>query len=74
MSDRMVSFDQHGTSEASFSAAGRMALSNYLTQSIILAFIFYGYGLGLFGRLDPTSASILGFGLYTSNSGSASDG
>jgi uncharacterized protein len=47
-----------------FAAAGRMALSNYLAQSIIFGFIFYGYGLGLFGKLDPTSASILGFGLY----------
>ena len=47
-----------------FAAAGRMALSNYLAQSIIFGFIFYGYGLGLFGKPDPTSASILAFGLY----------
>ncbi len=52
------------TSRSTFAAAGRMALSNYLAQSIIFASLFYGYGLGLFGKLDPTSASILGLGLY----------
>lgn len=32
-------------------SVGRMALSNYLAQSLICTFIFYSYGLGLFGRL-----------------------
>lgn len=31
---------------------GRMALSNYLLQSLIGTSIFYGYGLGLYGQLD----------------------
>ena len=31
---------------------GRMALSNYLLQSVICTTIFYGHGLGLFGRVD----------------------
>lgn len=31
--------------------AGRMALSNYLTQSIVCTLIFYSYGLGYFEQL-----------------------
>jgi len=31
---------------------GRMAFTNYIAQSVILSLIFYGFGLGLFGRLS----------------------
>lgn len=43
---------------------GRMAFTNYLTQSIILGWIFYGYGLGLFGRLSVVAALAIAVGLY----------
>jgi uncharacterized protein len=33
-------------------AAGRMALTNYLTQSLIMTTIFYGGRLGLMGQVD----------------------
>jgi uncharacterized protein len=36
-------------------ATGRMALTNYIGQSLIGTFIFYGFGLGLFGSLDRVS-------------------
>jgi uncharacterized protein len=31
---------------------GKMALSNYLMQSVICALVFYGYGLGLYAQLS----------------------
>lgn len=32
-------------------AVGQMALSNYISHSLICAFVFYGFGLALFGQL-----------------------
>jgi len=37
--------------KAALAAVGRMALTNYLAQSMLCGFIFYGFGLGLYGRL-----------------------
>ncbi len=34
-------------------AAGRMALSNYLLTSLVMTFIFHGWGLGLIGTIRP---------------------
>ena len=36
-------------------AAGRMALTNYVSQSVICTLIFYGHGLGLFEQVDRLS-------------------
>ena len=33
------------------SAVGQMAFTNYLMQSIICTFFFYGHGLGYYGKL-----------------------
>lgn len=33
---------------------GQMALSNYLTHSLICTTLFYGYGFGLYDQLSPT--------------------
>jgi uncharacterized protein len=43
---------------------GRMAFTNYLAQSVIFGWIFYGYGLGLFGQLGVTSALAIGIAVY----------
>jgi uncharacterized protein len=43
---------------------GRMAFTNYLMQSLIFGWVFYGYGLGLFGRLGVTSALAIGVAVY----------
>ena len=46
------------------SYVGRMALSNYIFQSILGTLIFYGYGLGLFGATDPTFGLLLTIFIY----------
>ncbi|MCJ7825147.1 MAG: DUF418 domain-containing protein, partial [Anaerolineales bacterium] len=43
---------------------GRTALSNYLFQSVLLTMIFYSYGLGFYGRIDPTAGLILTLLIY----------
>ncbi|MBI4907318.1 MAG: DUF418 domain-containing protein [Acidobacteria bacterium] len=45
-------------------AVGRMSLTNYLTQSIVLGFVFYGYGLGLLGRVGSAAAFCIGIALF----------
>ncbi|HMM91110.1 DUF418 domain-containing protein [Bradyrhizobium sp.] len=43
---------------------GRMAFTNYLMQSLIFGWVFYGYGLGLFGRIGAASALTIGVAVY----------
>jgi uncharacterized protein len=43
---------------------GRMAFTNYLMQSVIFGWLFYGYGLGLFGKLGVAAALAIGTGVY----------
>jgi uncharacterized protein len=35
-----------------FAAIGRTALSNYLFQTVVCTTLFYGYGIGLFGKVS----------------------
>jgi uncharacterized protein len=44
---------------APLAAVGRMALSNYLFQSLVFTTFFYSYGLGLYGKLGPALLSVL---------------
>jgi uncharacterized protein len=48
---------------------GRMAFTNYIAQSLILGWIFYGYGLGLFGRAGVTVALAIGVAVYAVQAG-----
>lgn len=47
-----------------FSYVGRMALTNYLLQSLIFTTIFYSYGLGLYGRSGPLIDVPLAIAVY----------
>ena len=49
---------------APFAAVGRMAFTNYILQSVIFGFVFFGYGLGLFGRIGAAPALLLGIAVY----------
>jgi uncharacterized protein len=43
---------------------GRMALTNYLLQSLICTTIFYGYGLGFFGQMGSAAGIGLSLLIY----------
>ncbi len=43
---------------------GKMALTNYLMQSIICVLIFYGFGLGMFGQLTPFEGLLLAITIF----------
>jgi uncharacterized protein len=45
-------------------AAGRMALTNYLTQTLILITLFYGFGFGLFYQVSLTQGVLITIALY----------
>jgi uncharacterized protein len=45
-------------------AVGQMALTNYVAQSVVLGFVFYGYGFGLFGHAGSAATAALGLLLY----------
>jgi uncharacterized protein len=50
---------------APLAAVGRMALSNYLFESVICTTLFYSYGFRLFGKLGPAAGLVLTFAIYT---------
>jgi uncharacterized protein len=43
---------------------GRMALTNYLLQTVICVLIFYGYGFGQFGRVGARTATLIALAVF----------
>jgi uncharacterized protein len=43
---------------------GRMALTNYLLQTVICVFIFYGYGFGQFGKVGALAATLIALAIF----------
>ncbi len=50
--------------QKSLAAVGRTAFTNYLSQTIICTFIFYGQGLALFGRIPRKDQILFVFGIW----------
>lgn len=65
----LVIFSRPGAPQRSLvvilGAIGRMGLSNYVAQSIVLSFIFYGYGLGQFGKLGAGAGMGIAVAMFT---------
>jgi uncharacterized protein len=49
---------------AIFRPAGRMSLSCYIGESLMLSLVFCAYGLGLFGKLNAGAVSALALGTW----------
>jgi uncharacterized protein len=49
---------------APMAAAGRMPLTNYLTQTLIATTIFDGWGFGLWGKVGPAAGLLLAFAIF----------
>jgi uncharacterized protein len=48
-----------------FVAVGRMALSNYLLQSLVCTTLYYSWGFGLYGRVNPLLGFVPTVAVYT---------
>jgi len=59
-----LSWPRTGPIVSLFAAAGQMALTNYLTQSILFSLVFYGFGLGLFGKLAPAPTAGIAIAVF----------
>ncbi|MGA4838040.1 DUF418 domain-containing protein [Streptomyces sp. G45] len=49
---------------AALAPAGRMTLTNYLTQSAVCALLFTGYGAALVGRVSPLGVALVAVALF----------
>jgi uncharacterized protein len=52
-----------------FAAVGRMALTNYLMQSVLCTLFFYHYTTGLYGRIGPALGLVPTVALYAGQVG-----
>ncbi|TCM67038.1 uncharacterized protein EC844_11079 [Acinetobacter calcoaceticus] len=47
-------------------SAGRMALTNYILQSLVCTYIFFGVGFGWMGQVSPTQMLLIAFTIFIS--------
>lgn len=63
----VVAVSRHGGAArllSIFAPMGRMAFTNYLSQSLIFCLLFFGYGLGLYGRAGVATTLAIGMAVY----------
>jgi len=60
----LVEFTPARVALRAFAPLGRMAFSNYIAQSLIFSVLFYGFGLGLYGRIGPAASLVVGTSVY----------
>ena len=60
----MCQSKKYPTIKSGLSSVGRMALTNYLFQTIICTTVFYGHGLGLFGQIDRIGQIAIVFAIW----------
>lgn len=61
----LISLSNHGPRVLSpFVAAGRIALTNYIGQSVLCGLIFYSFGLGLIGQIRFSVVLLIALGIY----------
>jgi uncharacterized protein len=49
---------------APIATAGRIPLTNYLMQTVIATALFYGWGLGLWGKVGPALQLLIALAIY----------
>lgn len=47
-----------------FEPLGKLALSNYILQSVICVLVFYGYGAGYYMQLKPSQLMLITLGIF----------
>jgi uncharacterized protein len=61
---RLAQLPQWQRRFAPIAAAGRMPLTNYLSQTLMATTLFYGWGFGLFGRVGPALCLLMAFVMF----------
>jgi uncharacterized protein len=50
--------------QATLAPVGRMALTNYLLQTVICISLFHAYGLGWYGKVGPSQTVLIALGVF----------